>query len=331
MPERAERSPHDADVLPAFREHLFRNAFFPKDSTILVGVSGRSDSVALLRLLATVAPDLQITLLIGHVQRDDAPEAHDDAAFVRHLADTLALPLDILAAESSSATYEPFWKTPLIALAERRGAYRIATAETREDCAERLLHAVMGSSAQLERLLVSVEEPFVRPVLPFSHEACVTYLTQRSFAFRAHPHALALDTLPARIRLLLLPLLERHLDTHALSNLATASEVLNAERAFIDTLAPAAREDVHWQQHDARIALERAHFIRLPLPLRYRLLFDGAHSVTPAVALTRSELLHLDTEIQSLASGEERRVGRLKVSRSGGILTLHSNPVFPRP
>lgn len=331
MPQ-LERAQESTDVLSAFREHVLREEFFPKESAVLVGVSGRSDSVSLLRLLAALASELHIRLSVGHVRRDDSPEGQEDAAFVEHLASTLALPLETAPAATSLSSAQqraPFWQIPLTEIAERQGVTVIATGETREDAAERLVSTLIGSSPTLEGLLAGAEEQFVRPLLSFSHEACVTYLTQRGFSFRVNPNALALDTVPAKIRLLVLPLLERHLYPNALEQCATISEFLAAERAFLDALASAARQELRWDLEETHIAFDRVRWMQLPPVLRLRLLIEATQTLVPDASLSRIELLRLDSEILSLPQGEQRSVGRLKVSRAGGILTLHQDPSLP--
>lgn len=325
----SEHSLEHADLPSAFREHVLREEFFPKESTVLVGVSGRSDSVALLRLLAVLAPDLHIRLYIGHVRRDDSPRGREDATFVEHLASTLALPLETTAATSSAPPGQqraPFWQIPLTEIAERQGAVVIATGETRDDAAEHLLSTLISSSPTLEGLLAGAEEQFVRPLLLSSHEACVTYLTQRGFSFRVNPNALALDAVPAKIRLLVLPLLQRQLHQNALEHLATMGEFLAAECAFLDALASAAHQELRWNREETRIVFDKARWMQLPPVLRLRLLIEAAHTLVPDTPLSRAQLLRLDSEILSVTHGEERSVGRLKVSRTGGILTLHQDP-----
>ena len=64
----------------------------PGDS-VLVGVSGGPDSVALLYVLAMLAPRFSLELGVAHLNHSLRQEASDhDAAFVESLAKTLNLP-----------------------------------------------------------------------------------------------------------------------------------------------------------------------------------------------------------------------------------------------
>lgn len=321
MSEPRERMPERDDLLKSFRAQVREQELFPKDRTVLVGVSGRSDSVALLRLLAHLARESNIRLVVGHVQ-GETPEAKADAMFVHHLATTLALPFEAVSAEADNQ-YRAFWVRPLLNLAKTHAADLIATAETQDDAAERLLAVLLDEASSFSTLLKSVESPFVRPLLPFSHEACLTFLTRRGFQFRTNPGALAVGTLSANIRLLVMPLLRRHLSRDASKQLATAGELLAAEDAFLHDLAGAAREEVRWREMAEGLSFDRARWEQLPPPLRYHLLADAARTLLPEADLSRSDLLHLESQCRSLADGGVLDMGRLKITRAGGILTLH--------
>ncbi|MDP3685479.1 MAG: ATP-binding protein [bacterium] len=328
MADAPEPKPGPENLLKSFRAHVLREEFFPKGSTVLVGVSGRSDSVALLRLLAGLSRELGIRLVVGHVQ-GESPEAKADAMFVHHLATTLTLPFESSAAESESTADALFgepWLSPLMNIARRTEATVIATAETQDDAAERMLTVLLGDDPSFRGLLTSASGMHVRPLTPFSHEACVTFLTQRGLLFRLNPDALALDTLTAKIRLLILPTLQRHVHADAPRNLAAASELLATEDSFLNELARAAREEVRWTQTAGRISFDHDLWGRLPLPLRHRLLFDAARSFTPPSAVSRNDLRHLDSRCRSLADGTSFEAGTLKISRADGILTLHVSP-----
>ncbi len=67
-----------------------------RDSTIIVGVSGGADSVCLLHVLKTLAPEYNLQLHVAHLDhqlRGDAARA--DADFVRDLAQRWNLPYSI--------------------------------------------------------------------------------------------------------------------------------------------------------------------------------------------------------------------------------------------
>ena len=68
---------------------------FPSPTTLLVGVSGGADSVALLRLLYEKQQEKGFSLHVVHVHHGLRQEAEKDVHFVRSLCETLALPCHV--------------------------------------------------------------------------------------------------------------------------------------------------------------------------------------------------------------------------------------------
>src|SRR5262249_32244782 len=112
--------------------------------TVLVGVSGGADSVALLHLLSTLAPNWRLRLHVLHVDHQLRAESAADAEFVQALGARLGVPVDVatvavdrrgsLEAAAREARY-----AALAACAARVGADRIAVGHTADDQAETVL------------------------------------------------------------------------------------------------------------------------------------------------------------------------------------------------
>ncbi|MFQ5601277.1 MAG: tRNA lysidine(34) synthetase TilS [Candidatus Krumholzibacteriia bacterium] len=83
------RSPHP--LARRVSECLRERCRVPDGTPILVGVSGGSDSVALLRLLVEIAPKHRLHLQVAHFDHRLRPGSADDARFVRKLALDLGL------------------------------------------------------------------------------------------------------------------------------------------------------------------------------------------------------------------------------------------------
>src|SRR5262249_24315970 len=112
-------------------------------------VSGGSDSVGLLRVLAALGPGLGLTLSVAHLDHGiRGAAARADADFVAGLAEALGLPLDRgqwqpdrsshFEANARRARYA--W---LAEVARRREATAVAVGHTRDDQAETILHRIV--------------------------------------------------------------------------------------------------------------------------------------------------------------------------------------------
>jgi len=122
----------------------------PRDTRVLVAVSGGADSVALLRALHSVAPEFGITLHVAHLHHGlRGADADADLAFVRSLCTQLGVPL-IAARWNSRARMKRRGLTGqnglralrrafLTQAARRAGAAFIATAHTADDQLETVL------------------------------------------------------------------------------------------------------------------------------------------------------------------------------------------------
>ena len=75
------------EILAAVRRASAKHDLIERDSAMIVGVSGGADSVCLLHVLKTLAPEYNLHLHVAHLDhqlRGDAARA--DADFVRDLA-----------------------------------------------------------------------------------------------------------------------------------------------------------------------------------------------------------------------------------------------------
>src|SRR5438552_15044266 len=88
----AARPPMFPDIVRATTN---RHAMLAGGATVLVGVSGGADSVALLHALLRLAEDLSLRLHVLHVDHGLRPDSRRDAAFVRDLAARLGVPIEV--------------------------------------------------------------------------------------------------------------------------------------------------------------------------------------------------------------------------------------------
>src|SRR2546422_8370206 len=81
-------------LLSRLRHHLVRTRLLGEPGIALVAVSGGADSVALLDLLHTLAPELGLSLVVAHVDHGIRSDSGAVARAVRELAERYELPLD---------------------------------------------------------------------------------------------------------------------------------------------------------------------------------------------------------------------------------------------
>ena len=134
------------------RQHLVR-----KGDTLLVGVSGGSDSVALLHVLDRLRHIFAFQLLAVHFNHQLRKDAERDESFVEQFCHSLHIPcqsvrLTIKRTKNQSSVEDNARQARLRHLkriSKKHGADKIALAHHRDDCAETvLMHILRGTGLQ---------------------------------------------------------------------------------------------------------------------------------------------------------------------------------------
>ena len=179
-----------------------------------MAVSGGTDSVALLVLLAEVAPQLGLVLQVAHFDHRTRPRtAAADAGFVADLAATLGAPFR-MGRSGHPATSEEDARRARYAFLRRAaaevGATAIATAHTRDDQAETvLLHLARGSGLAGLAGMRPARDGVIRPFLTLSRADTVAICVAAGITPREDPSNRELRFARNRVRRRVIPELER--------------------------------------------------------------------------------------------------------------------------
>lgn len=305
-----------SDLPRRFRERLASLELIPSKSLVLVGLSGRGDSVALLHLLVGLSRDRSFRLHGAHLEPARTPEAVADTAFVRDLARGLHIPLTTHAVDLLPVP--PLFQE----IARRVGADLVATGETADDAAADLLLKLLHDTPVISEALRERSGNLVRPLLCFSHEECQNFLREHGYAVRPKTDALALNGDRQAVQLLLLPFLGRHFDREAVQNLGAAGREMAEEAAFLRGLAHAAKDVVGWQTDGVRgVAFVHQRWLSLPAPLRRILLTEAIEFIAPAAVRSRAALGNLEEHCRRVAR-ESQTVAGLNIEHADGMLSL---------
>ena len=198
--------------------HALRRAGVPDGARLLVGVSGGSDSVGLLWLLAAEAPGRGWSITVGHIDHGLRAESADDARWVRSLADARGLPCLVLQARPGAAgpgrgrspeeQARRLRRQGLRRLARRCEADWIVLGHTRDDQAETvLLHLLRGSGLRGLAGIAERRGPWLRPLLEITREDLRALLRDAGQTWLEDPTNREERFLRNRIRHRLLPIL----------------------------------------------------------------------------------------------------------------------------
>jgi tRNA(Ile)-lysidine synthase len=255
-----------------------------RGQTVLVAVSGGSDSMALLAVLRDLARRWRWRLVVAHFNhqfRGRASEA--DEALVRRTARQWGLACEVGRADvrscaaASGGSLEMAGREArhafLAAAARRRRARAVALAHHADDQVELFLVRLLRGASSLGLAGMPWSNPspadstvrLVRPFLGLTRAQLDNFVRQERIRFREDASNASHDILRNRIRHELLPLLARHYQPAVRTVILREMAALSADAGLIADLAQ------QWRQAPAEGS---SRFIQLPLSVQRRLLQD---------------------------------------------------------
>ena len=271
------------------------------DQRWVAAVSGGADSIALLHLLSRLFRDRGDRLIVAHLDHGLRRGSVTDRRFVARRADELGL-------ESVSERREVNDRRRRdesleeAARRERRdflervritsGAHGILTGHTIDDQAETVLMR-LARGAGPEALTGIAEEAgrFVRPLLGLERAALRDWLEHHQIDWREDPSNKDRRFDRNRLRMEVVPLLERALNPRAARNIASAAATLREDAAFLNDWAEREFERLKRVDRAGRLLLSRTALRELPpvLARRVSLFALQAASIDPR-RITRRHL-----------------------------------------
>lgn len=230
-------------MLPSFVRQLRAAAVVPDHGTIVAGVSGGADSIALLRLLDAARREWNFTVVAAHLHHGlRGEEADADARFVQQIAENLGLKcfverrdIPILAAAARKGIEETS-REERYAFFERVclqvGASVVALGHHADDQAETVLLRILRGTGfrglagmpAVRPLLGGSPIRVVRPLLGFTRVQLLTFLSANQIPFREDHSNRDLSLLRNRIRHVVMPLLEQQVNPQARAALLRLAE-----------------------------------------------------------------------------------------------------------
>jgi tRNA(Ile)-lysidine synthase len=278
------------DLAQQVRRTIARYRLLPPGAVVLAGVSGGSDSVALVHLLLELAGhgDFRVAA-IAHVNHQLRPTADRDERLCRELAARLGLPISIEAADvrgyaaSQRLSLEDAARRVrydhLSRAAAAHGADVVAVGHTRDDQAETfLMKLARGAGAAGLGGVYPRRDQVVRPLLDVTRRQLRQYLSERGEPWVEDESNQDLSNPRNRVRHVVLPELERLVGGDVTGALARAAELVRDDAAWLDEQAARRFESLVERIND-ELAIDAASLLAEPVPLRRRVLLRALRAV----------------------------------------------------
>jgi tRNA(Ile)-lysidine synthase len=274
------------------RRTIRRNGLWSAGSRLLIGLSGGSDSVALVLLLRELAETDGFTVAsLAHLSHQLRCSAGRDQQFCRDLAARTGLPIAVESIDV--ATYARTQRLSLEDAARRLrydflhraadsvSADRIAVGHTRDDQAETfLLKLIRGAGLTGLGGIYPRRERVVRPLLDVGRADLRSYLESRGQAWMDDETNDDLSNPRNRIRHKALPELDRAAGASASPAIARAAAIVREDGQWLDDLAGRRFESLV-ARGDEGLEIDVERLAAEPNPIRRRVVLDALRLTAP--------------------------------------------------
>ena len=282
--------------------HIRSSRLFPQPGLALLAVSGGIDSVALLDLMVSLAPELELELAVAHVNHGISAEASAAAPRVSEWAGRYSLPFYVQRLQLGPAASETLARDEryraLRRIQHQVAARYLVTAHQADDQAETVLYRLLRGSGVFGLAAIPQRGPqgLVRPLLPYRRRELAEWLEQR-FPDAQNRPILFQDPANADprydrvwVRQVVMPVLRDRLGPDLERNLAqTAADARADRRAWAAWLRTA--PELEFSREPDRVEVARAPLARYDKTLSEALLRALAREVNCMLGPKRAAAL----------------------------------------
>ena len=295
-------------------ETIEKRALLEKGAHVVLGVSGGPDSVCLLSVLSELSSSWNLKLHVVHIHHGlRGEEADADQRYTQDLCRRFSVPCRVfsydvkkLAKEQGLTTeemgrllrYEAF-ETVRQELLSEFGPIcsRIAVAQNQNDQAETILMRILRGTGVdgLAGIEYIREGTIIRPLLDVSRKKIEEYCVRKELFPRTDSTNLAPDYTRNKIRLDLIPYLQREYNENIIEGLCRLAKSAAEDKAFIYEAVDGVAKSILSQEVETAV-IERTPYCELSVAVGKRLLLKtlkglGLQQDVIALQLERADLM----------------------------------------
>lgn len=268
------------------------NLISPQDK-IVIGVSGGPDSMCLLDILNYLKEELQIEIIVAHVNHMIRKEADIETEYVKNYCKKQKIPcyvkkveVEILAKEQKIGTEEmgrkiryEFFKE----IAKKENANIIATAHNANDNSETILMNLLrgtspsglkGIEIKRREVLSKKNETitYIRPLRECERCEIENYCEEHNLKPKIDQSNFENIYTRNKIRNLLIPYLQKEFNPNVIETINRLSEIVMEEELYFTEIVAKEYETLKLGNNDTEIILDLKAFNKLPKVIKSRLI-----------------------------------------------------------
>ncbi len=244
------------EFLSRIRAMIQKEHLLSKGDSVLVGLSGGADSVALLRVLLELRGEYSLKLSCAHINHGIREKtAERDMEFCRKLCEKFALPISVLEvdvqkiAKEEHLCVEDAGRQVRYAFFREQNTDKIAVAHTKDDNAETVLMNLVRGSCPIG--IAPCRENIIRPLLAVTKAEIYTYLESLGQNFVTDETNFTADYTRNRMRLEFIPAIEKNFNINFTNTVYHSADVLYQEQKFLEKLTDELYRKVAKEQNGA--------------------------------------------------------------------------------
>jgi tRNA(Ile)-lysidine synthase len=299
-------------TLQKVRATISRYEMIQPGDLVVVAVSGGPDSVCLLHILHTLKEELGMGLLAAHYDHGLRPgEDASETRFVASLAESMSLPFETEKTGSllrrKTASLEEAARNAryrfLEKVRKKHRAQKIALAHQLNDQAETVLMRLLRGSGPsgLGGIPPCRDQVIIRPLIEINRKEVEAYISAQNLSYVIDSSNLQASFLRNRIRLDLLPLLDKY-QPRLVERLAETADILRMEDEYLEQIVGAWVDGESETSPEGTLSVSLRSFLDLPPPLKRR-------AVRHLIERVKKDLRRIGSEhvrsVLAMAEGEK--------------------------